>query len=178
MRHLVHQGLVTGVELLEPSEVTPCDSCTYTKMTHKAISKECEGPCTSHFGGEIHSDIWGPSHTKTLGGRSYYVSFTDDKTHYTCAYLLTHKSKAFQAYLTFKAWSCTQHNAKIKTLQSDCRGEYVSGRFSAHLSQQGTVQRLTSHNTPHEKGVTERLNHTLLESVCAMLQASQLPDGL
>src|SRR5882724_6921571 len=91
VRHLVWQGIVTGVELLEPSEVTPCDSCTYAKMTHKAIPKECEGPCMTNFGAEIHSDVWGPSPTKTLSA---------------------HKGKALQAYLTFKAWSSTQHSAK------------------------------------------------------------------
>jgi len=147
----MQQGIVSGVELSEPSEVTPCDSCMYAKMTCKAIPKEHEGPCVSYFSGEIHSDIWGPSPTKTLGGRSYYISFTDDKTCYTCTYLLTHKSEAFQAYLTFEAWACTQHNGKIKALQSNDGGKYLSGRFSDHLAQQGTVQRLTSHDTPSQK---------------------------
>src|SRR5882724_10593833 len=146
VRHLVWQGIVTGVELLEPSEVTPCDSCTYAKMTHKAIPKECEGPCMTNFGAEIHSDVWGPSPTKTLSGKPYYISFTDDKTHYMHTYLLAHKGKALQAYLTFKAWSGTQHGTKIKVLHSDHGGEYLSRKFSKHLALQGTVLRLTSHD--------------------------------
>ena len=56
------------MELLEPSEITTCNSCMYAKMTHKATPKEHEGPHTSHFCGEIHSDIWGPSPTRTLSG--------------------------------------------------------------------------------------------------------------
>src|SRR5882724_12107686 len=146
MRHLMQQGIVTGVELLKPSEVTPCDSCTYAKMTCKAIPKECKGPCMTHFSTEIHSDVWGPSPTKTLSSKSYYISFTDDKTCYTCTYLLAHKGEALQAYLTFEAWSGTQHSAKIKVLHSDCGGEYLSRKFSDQLVSQGNVRRLTSHD--------------------------------
>ena len=34
------------------------------------------------------------------------------------------------------------------------------------------------HDTPQENGITERLNHMLLEHVQAMLHAAQLPKGL
>src|SRR5882724_11254461 len=126
----------------------------------------------------IQSDVWGPSPTKTLSGKSYYISFTNDKTRYTCTYLLAHKGEVLQAYLTFEAWSGTQHSAKIKVLHSDCRGEYLSGKFSDHLASQGTVQRLTSHDSPHKNRVVERLNRTFLEWVRTMLHTSWLPDGL
>ena len=71
------------------------------------------------FGGKVHTDMWGPSPTKSLGGKPYYISFTDDKTRYTWLYLLTQKSGAFKAYLGFKSWAHTQHNAKILMLCSD-----------------------------------------------------------
>jgi len=103
----------------------------------------------THFSTEIHSDVWVPSPTKTLGGKSYYISFTDDKTHYMHTYLLAHKGKVLQAYPTFEAWSGTQHSAKIKVLHSDRRGKYLSRKFSDHLASQGTVRRLTSHDSPH-----------------------------
>ena len=56
--------------------------------------------------------------------------------------------------------------------------EYLSNAFSAHLSKQGTERRLTSHDTPEENGVAERLNRTLIERVRALLHASQLPMAL
>ena len=126
----------------------------------------------------IQSDVWGPSPTKTLSGKSYYISFTDNKTHYTCTYLLAHKGEVLQAYLTFKAWSGTQHSAKIKVLHSNHGGKYLSWKFSDHLASQGTVLRLTFHDSPHKNGVAERLNRTLLEWVHAMLHTSRLPDRL
>ena len=74
---------------------------------------------------------------KSLGGKTYYISFMDDKTRYTWLYLLTHKSRAFEAYLGFEAWDCTQHNAKILTLCLDQGSEYLSGEFNTHLIEQG-----------------------------------------
>ena len=38
--------------------------------------------------------------------------------------------------------------------------------------------KLTIHDMPQENGVMERLNHTLLECIRAMLHAAQLPKGL
>jgi len=81
-------------------------------------------------------DVWGPSLVKSLGGKIYYISFTDYKTRYTKLSLLTHKSGAFEAYLNFKAWAKTQHNAMILMLTSDQGREYLSEAFSKHLTRQ------------------------------------------
>ena len=56
----------------------------------------------THLGGEVHTDWWGLSPVKSLGGKLYYVSFTDDKTHYMWVYLLAHKSDTLKAYLLFE----------------------------------------------------------------------------
>jgi hypothetical protein len=46
------------------------------------------------------------------------------------------------------------------------------------LNKMGTVRKLTIHDMPKYNGVAERLNHTLLEKVRAMLHASGLPKNL
>jgi len=115
---------------------------------------------------------------KSLGGKTYYISFMDDKTRYTQLYLLTHKSGALGAYLGFKAWAHTQHIVRILVLCSDRGGKYLSREFDAHLIKQGTEQRLTAHDTPQENRIPKRLNRMLLEHVQAMLHAAQLPKGL
>ena len=74
------------------------------------------GRHADRFSSEVHTDVWGPSLIRSLGGKTYYVSFTDDKTRYMHLYLLTQKSGVFEAYLGFKAWAWTQHNAKILAL--------------------------------------------------------------
>ena len=90
-------------------EIMACNSCTYAKLTHKPAPKERSGKCTDSPWVEIYTDMWGPSPVKSLGGKQYYISFTNDKMHYTHVYLLTLKSEGFQAYLLFGAWLKTQH---------------------------------------------------------------------
>jgi len=50
--------------------------------------------------------------------------------------------------------------------------------FVSHLKSQGTVQKLTVHDTPAHNGVAERRNRTILECVQALLHASGLPRFL
>jgi len=65
------------------------DSCAYAKMTHKPVPKERSGKHANSPGGEVHTDLWGPCLVKPLGGKQYYISFTDDKNCYMQVYLLT-----------------------------------------------------------------------------------------
>ena len=107
-------------------------------MTRKPVPKERSGKWADSPGGEVHTDVWGPSMVKSLGGKQYSISFTDDKTRYMQVYLLALKSEAFKAYLSFEAWMKTQHSTRIKQLCSDRGGEYLSNEFSTHLANHGT----------------------------------------
>jgi transposase InsO family protein len=180
IRSLVRTNAVTGLHLIDPIPSSPliCDSCDYAKATRKTIRKESTTPLASSFGDEIHSDVWGPSPTSSLGGRRYYITFTDDHTRFTRLELLRTKDEALQAYKTFAAWALTQHGAKIKRLRSDRGGEYTGNNFSDFLKSEGTERRLTTHDTPQHNGVAESLNRRLLERVRAVLHHSQLPKNL
>ena len=106
-------------------------------MTSKIICKQVTNPQAQAFSDKVHTDIWGPAPIFTLGGHKYYITFTDDHTHYTWLELLHSKDKALQAYKMFIAWAETQHRVRIKRLRSDCSGEYTGGNFSKFLNSQG-----------------------------------------
>jgi hypothetical protein len=178
MKPLVNDGLVTGVDLDASSGVELCNSYAYAKMMCKPVPHKREGERANEFGAEVHSDVWGPSPIKTIGGKAYYVSFTDDKTRHTQVHLLTHKSNTLRAYVKFEAWAQTQHGAKIKALHTNHGGEYLSNAFGAHLSVNETICRITVHDMLEQNGVSERLNRTLLKRARAMLHASTLPKSL
>ena len=75
---LIKNGLVTRIQIhTSPSGDTEfCESCVYAKTTQKVH----EGEHATEFGGEVHSDLWGPAPVATLQGHCYYVSFTGDAT--------------------------------------------------------------------------------------------------
>ena len=91
---------------------------------------------------------------------------------------LCRKSEAFKSYKTFKAWIETQFQRRIKTLNVDRGGEYLSDEFIAHCKAKGTTYKLSVHNTHQEAGVSERRNCTIAERIRALLHASGLPKYL
>ena len=80
--------------------------------------------------------------------------------------------------MSYEAWLLTQYNVRIKCLNLDRGGEYLSKDFSDHLKRNGTTRQLTVHDTPEHNGVAERGNHTNLQIVRAMLHDSGLPKFL
>jgi transposase InsO family protein len=134
-------------------------------MTRKPIKNERLAPLATHFGDEIHSDLWGPSPIASLGGHCYYVTFTDDHTRYMRIDILKTKDQTLAAYKAFAAWAHTQYGTKIKALRSDHGGEYTGHAFTEFLQEEGTEHRLTTHDTPQHNGVAESLNRRLLERV-------------
>jgi hypothetical protein len=175
-KKLVENGLVAGVWLDDSSgDIVFCESCVYAKATHKPVPKVCKGERATEFGGEIHSDLWGPTPVSMIHGRHYYVTFTDDKTQVTYLHLLHRKGDTLAAYKDFETKMKTQHKANIKVFCSDCGGKYTGREFVLHLKKKGTKQKLTVHNTPQQNGIAERLNHTILKKVRAMLHTSGQP---
>ena len=116
IRKLVKEGRVVGIELEDEGEMGACESCKYAKTTRKKVRREREEPRASHFGNEIHLDVWGPLPTETINHRRYYVSFMDDHMRYTRITLLTMKDETFEAYKHFEAWAGTQHEVRVKRL--------------------------------------------------------------
>lgn len=64
---------------------------------------------------------------------------------------------------------------KIKFLQSDSGGEYLSHEFRKHLKSCGIVPQLMPPSTPQHNGVFGRCNRTLLDMVRSMMSLFDLP---
>jgi hypothetical protein len=119
LKGLLRQGLIKGVEVINLNEDFECRVCILAKKSHKPVLASREGERKTALGEEIHSDAWGLAPVKTLGSWYYYVSFTDDWSHWTTAYLMYAKSEVFECYKSFAAWVKTQLGVKIKCLHSD-----------------------------------------------------------
>src|SRR6266850_2124736 len=113
-----------------------------------------------------------------MGGRRYYVTFTDDHSHYSSLTMLRMKDKTLEAYKAYAMWMYTQHSMQIKRLWLDHGGEYTGNEFTKFLMEQGMEHRLTMHNTPQHNGVAESLNWCIMERICACLIQSGLLKSL
>ena len=88
----------------------------------------------------IHSDVCGPMPIKSLAGSMYFVTFIDDRSRFTAIYLLKKKSEVFQKFKNYIAWAENLTGKRVKILQSDNGGEYVSNEFQQFCNEHG-IQR-------------------------------------
>ncbi|KAJ3474391.1 hypothetical protein NLI96_g12482 [Meripilus lineatus] len=175
---LIKEGLVTGIKLDLTSTPSFCTGCTQGKQTRESFPKERSSERAKAYGDLIHTDVWGPAPTESLGRKSYYVTFTDDHSRETTCFLMRNKSETLEKYKVFEARLETQKGRRVKELRSDRGGEYLSKEFGDHLGSQGTIRSLTTHDSPQQNGIAERLNRTLVEHMRAMLLPSGLPPSL
>jgi hypothetical protein len=170
--------LVEGLEI-DPSSVPEfCDVCTKAKATRQPFPDETKNRAAT-YAELVHTDLWGPAQTTSLGGCTYYISFTDDFSHQTKVEFLKAKSEALTAFKHYEANLARQTpNARICKLRSDRGGEYLSAEFDKYLKDQGIERQFTVHDSPQQNGVAECLNRTLVSVARAMLLGQNLPKFL
>ena len=62
----------------------------------------------------VHSDLWGPSRRKSLGGASYMLTIIDDYSRKVWPYFFKHKYEAFSAFKEWKIMIERQTERKVK----------------------------------------------------------------
>ncbi|GJT56454.1 retrovirus-related pol polyprotein from transposon TNT 1-94 [Tanacetum coccineum] len=101
----------------------------------------------------VHSDVWGPSKTRSLGGRHYYVTFVDDFSRRVWVYTLKTKDEVLGVFIKWKKMMETQTCRKIKHLRIDNGGEYKNDLFTKFYEDEGIIRHFTVRHTPQQNGV-------------------------
>src|SRR5271169_1260201 len=129
----------------------------------------------------VYSDVVGPFSPEALGsydGAKYVLTFIDDFSCFAFVYFLTWKNEIFITFKRFKTFIEMKIESKIKTLYSDRGGKFISLEMKAFLEEEGIIHEKTAPYTPQSNGVTERFNHTLLESERALFFMANIPSTL
>jgi hypothetical protein len=106
------------------------------------------------------------------------MTFIDDASSHRAALRLKRKSDTFEGFKTYKSCAENQLDAKIKELQDDKGGEFMSNAFLKFTDECGIHRRHTTRNRPQQNGVAERANRTMGEDISTMLFEAQLPPSL
>ncbi len=168
--------LVTGMTFASTEKPdTVCEPCLAGKMRSNPFPSSPS--CSTKPLELVHSDLHGPLPVPTREGYRYWITFIDDATSYRGAMKLKRKSDALDAFKMFKSFAENQLDAKIKALQDDKGGEYMSNAFIKFTDQCGIHRRHTTRNRPQQNGVAERANRTMGEDISAMLYEAQLPPS-
>lgn len=178
VKHMVENGLVEGLEIDSSSLPEFCDVCTKAKATCQPFPNETKNR-TAMYAELVHTDLRGPVQMTSLGGCTYYISFTHNFSRQTKVEFLKAKSEALTAFKQYKANLAQQSpSTRICKLRSDRGGEYLSAEFDKYLKNQGIERQLTMHDSPQQNGVAEHLNGTLVSVARAMLLGRNLPKFL
>nr|GFA10608.1 hypothetical protein [Tanacetum cinerariifolium] len=129
------------------------------KMARKPYTHQVER--AKDLLGLIHTDVCGPFKILSRQGASYFVTFTDEFSHYGYVYLLKHKHEVFETFKVFQKEVENQLGKTIQSLHFDRGGEYMSQEFLDH--------RIIAHRAPpytsQQNDVSERRNRAILDMV-------------
>nr|GEZ32487.1 retrotransposon protein, putative, Ty1-copia subclass [Tanacetum cinerariifolium] len=169
---LQHDRLLNSTDL---RVFEKCVSCMSGKMARKPYTHQVERD--KDLLGLIHTNVCGPFKIMSRQKASYFVTFTDDFSRYGYVYLLKHKHEVFKTFKVLQKEVENQLDKTIKSLHSDCGGEYMSQKFLDHLKDHGIIAHRTPPYTSQNNGVSKRRNRTLLDMVRSMMSQITLPKS-
>lgn len=182
IERLVKNGILHDLDFTDLGVCVDCIKGKYTKHTTKKAATR-----STKLLEIIHTDICGPFDVPSLDGEKYFITFIDDFSRYGYIYLLHEKSQSLQAIEMYVNEVERQLNGKVKIIRSDRGGEYYGkynesgqcpGPFAKFLESRGICAQYMMPGTPHQNGVAERRNRTLMDMVRSMISNSSLPKSL
>jgi len=161
---MAKKGVVTGMEVKGEGSGS-CSACQKGKQTCNMIPHIMEERATKVLG-RVFSDLYGPMETPTLEGYQYFITFTDDFSHYTHIGFCKSKDEALAVFKAWKAQAEKETSKSLKILHTDGGGEYTSSAFNTFLAKNGIKRETTNPYTPQENGVSEWANCTINNLAC------------
>ncbi|GAA5885120.1 hypothetical protein JCM1840_001934, partial [Sporobolomyces johnsonii] len=166
LRTLAQSGQVTGLRVEGAHRSEECNVFQATRATRLPFPSS--DSLASHPLELVHSDVLTVD-TASLAGKWYVVTFVDDFSRRLWVEPLDRKSGVFEAFKRFKAAAETESGRKLQHFRSDNGGEYSSRAFRAYLDEHGVAFESPPPYSPASNGVAERVNHSILEGIRAML---------
>ena len=154
----------------EPKECKSCLLAKSTRLIFGTVSDRKKAVLEL-----IHTDLSGTLRVPSVGGISYFLTFTDDYSKYTTVYLLKTKDEVYSKFVEYKAYVENKFNTKIKALRSDNGTEYTNHRFQNLVKESGIDHQHTHVDTPQQNGISERMNRTIKNGVRSVMIESGLP---
>jgi hypothetical protein len=168
------KGAAVGVHNISVhTPLNPCYACTVGKF-HKEFRSRAPASRATKLLQLIHSDVFGPMGTQSIGKSLYFVIFIDDHSRFGAIYFMAHKDEVLSHFKTYYKWACTQKGALILRFRADNAGDYTSLSFVAFIAKKGIQSELSTPHSPHQNGVAERRGRSIIEIARCMLYHARL----
>jgi hypothetical protein len=128
--------------------------------------------------GELtHLDVWDKFPVQSIDKNQYFIRLIDDHTRYITVEGLSLKHNAACKVKDY-ILSLKVHGKIPRMICCDEGGEFLSRDLTDWLKQEGITLQTTMAYSPSQNGVAERMNCTLVELVCTMVNGHELPKFL
>ena len=117
-------------------------------------------------------DLFGPSRTPNLRGKSYAYVIMDDFSRYTWVLFLSQKNEAFYEFSKFCNKVQNEKGFAITCIRSGHGREFENIDFEEYFNEHGIDHKFS---TPQQNGIVEKENRTLQEMARTMLNENNLP---
>ncbi|CAJ2655081.1 unnamed protein product [Trifolium pratense] len=173
LKILEQKNMVRGLPKLQDSS-NVCSDCMIGKQHREPFLKVSTRRATKRLQ-LIHADVFGPIKPESNSNKRYFLTFIDDFSRKTWVYFLSEKSSVLEMFKKFKAMVEKETSDAICCLRTDRGGEFTSTDFNTFCSLHGIKRQLTVAYTPHQNGVVERKNRTIMNMVRSMLSGKGIP---
>ena len=114
LQALARQGLLKGVGTCK---LEFCEYCVIGKKTKEKFGTTTH--CTEGILDYVHTNVWEPTKTASIGGNHYFVTFNDDYSRRCWVYTMKHKGKVLELFVEWKKNLEKATGRKIEVLRSD-----------------------------------------------------------
>jgi len=97
LQALTKQDLLKGSSTCKLKFCERCIIEKKTKVRFGVATNDTEGILVY-----IHTDVWDPTKTTSIGGNYYFVSFIDDYSRRCWIYTMKHKGKVWELFVEWK----------------------------------------------------------------------------
>ena len=167
--------LVRGLPKISFEKNKVCEACQMGKQI-KTSFKNKNFISTSRPLELFHMDLFGPSRTTSLGGKSYAFVIVDDFSRYTWVLFLAHKNDVFHEFSKLCRKIQNEKGFTISCIRSDHGREFENVEFESFCDEQGIEHTFSAPRTPQQNGVVERKNRTLQEMARTILHENNVPN--
>jgi len=174
LNRLASKELVISLPKLKFERDRLCEAWQKGKQT-KSSFKSLNVMSTSRPLELLHTDLFGPSRTMSLGGNYYGLVIVDDYSRFTWTLFIATKDETYQAFKRFSKVMQNAKNCGISSIKSDHGGEFQNEKFDKFCSKSGIKYDFSALRTPQHNGVVERKNQSLKELARTLLNEIWLP---
>ncbi|GJS28607.1 putative ribonuclease H-like domain-containing protein [Tanacetum coccineum] len=162
LNKLVRGNLVRGL----PSKIFEnnhtCVACQKGKQ-HKASCKTKTVSSISQPLQMLHMDLFGPTFVKSLMKKVYCLVVTDDYSRFSWVFFLATKDETSKILKTFITGIENLIDLKVKVIRCDNGTKFKNKVMNQFCEIKGIKREFSVVRNPHQNGVAERKNRTLIK---------------